>query len=83
MFHWQKQRCLKANFFSHSGTESLLLIYDYDGLQRSGKLEEGDKNERNATFHDPVAYALHASLWPFNSHETRSSMPLEISTSLM
>lgn len=70
-------------FFFHSGREILLLIYQYDGLQCSGKLEKRDKNERNATFHDPVAYALCASLWTFNNHEGRSSMPLKISTSLM
>lgn len=61
----------------------MLLMYQYDGLQLSGKLEKGDKNERNATTHDLVAYALCALLWTFNSHERRSSMPLKIFTSLM
>lgn len=81
-FTSKSQCCLKVNFFFHSGREILLLIYQYDGLQCSGKLEKGDKNERSATFHDPVAYALCASLWTFNNHERRSSMPLKISTSL-
>lgn len=61
-FTGKSQRCLKMNYFFCSGREILLLIYQYDGLQCSGKLEKGDKNERNATFHDPVAYVLCASL---------------------
>lgn len=70
-------------FFFHSGREILLLIYQYDGLQCSGKLEKEDKNEKNAAFHDLVAYALCASLWTFNNHKRSSSMPLKISPSLM
>lgn len=83
VFHFQKSMFFKALFFSHSVREILLPMYHYDGLQCSGKLSKGDKNERNATFHDPVAYALCASLWTFNNHETRSSMLLKISTSLL
>lgn len=82
-FTSQSQYCLKVNIFLHPVREILLLIHQYDGLQCSGKLEKGDKNERNATFHDPVAYILCASLWTFNDHVRRSSMPLKISTSLM
>lgn len=53
----------------------MLLIYQYDGLQCSGKLGKEDKNEKNAAFHDPMAYALYASLWTFNNHERSSSVP--------
>lgn len=82
-FTGKGQYCLKVDIFLHSAREILLLIYQYDGFQCSGKLEKGDKNERNAKFHDPVAYILCASLRTFNNHERRSSMLLKISTSLM